>query len=156
MWLVRQSHACSSAWFLPVLRTDQYGLQRRVLVYTTLGCIRRNMSHDAYVEYSTESVRCRGTETYSYGMARHGTRVCQKCSLSRKRPAREVELTGRGCFFDGCHIKHSVREAVPARKYYLEMWTKKMEHKRGKRKLQNAMIWYVVCYFEQYWVLCLR
>ena len=156
MWLVRQSQACSSACFLPMLRIGQYGLSVRVPVYAPLDCIRRGMSHNTYAEYSTESVRCRGTETYSYGMARHGTRVCQKCSLSRKRPAREVELTGRGCFFDGCHIKHSVREAVPARKYYLEMWTKKMEHKRGKRKLQNAMIWYDVCYFEQYWVLCLR
>ena len=49
-------------------------------------------------------------------------RVCHKCSLIRKRPTREVELTGRGCFCDGCHIKHSIREAVPAKKYYyLEM-----------------------------------
>ena len=40
------------------------------------------------------------------------------CSLSRKRPAREVELPGRGCFCDGCHIKHSIREAVPAKKHY--------------------------------------
>ena len=49
-------------------------------------------------------------------------RVCRKCSLSRKRPTREVELTGRGCFCDCCHTKHSIREAVPAKKYYyLEM-----------------------------------
>ena len=58
------------------------------------------------------------------------------CSLSRKRPAREVELPGRGCFCDGCHIKHSIREAVPAKKhYYPEMWTKIKEYKRGQRKL---------------------
>ena len=49
-------------------------------------------------------------------------RVCHKYSTRRKRPTREVELTGRGCFCDGCHIKHSIREAVPAKKYYyLEM-----------------------------------
>ena len=58
--------------------------------------------------------------------------VGHNCSLSRKIPAREVELTGRGCFCDGCHLKHSVREAVPAKKYYyLEMRTKIKEHKRG-------------------------
>ena len=45
-------------------------------------------------------------------------RVCNKCSLSRTRPTREVELTGRGCFCDGCHIKHTIREAFPAKKYY--------------------------------------
>ena len=46
-------------------------------------------------------------------------RVCRRiCSLSKKRPAREVELTGRGCFCDGCHIKHTIREAFPAKKYY--------------------------------------
>ena len=44
-------------------------------------------------------------------------RVCHKCSLNRKRSTREVELTGRGCFCDGCHIKHSIREEVPAKKY---------------------------------------
>ena len=45
-------------------------------------------------------------------------RVCHKCSLSKKRPTREVELTGRRCFCDGCHIEHSVVEAVTAKKYY--------------------------------------
>ena len=54
---------------------------------------------------------------------RHGirtgvARVCHKCSLSRKRPTREVELTGRGCICDGCHIKHLTRVGVPAKKYY--------------------------------------
>ena len=84
-------------------------------------------------------------------------RVCHKYSTRRKRPTREVELTGRGCFCDGCHIKHSIREAVPAKKYYyLEMWTKIKEHKRGQRKLQNAMIWYAGFHFDQYWILCLR
>ena len=45
-------------------------------------------------------------------------RVRLICSLSRKGPTREVELTDRGRFRDGCHIKHSIREAVPANKYY--------------------------------------
>ena len=45
-------------------------------------------------------------------------RISYTCSLSRKRPTREVELTGRGCFCDGCHIKHIIREAFPAKKYY--------------------------------------
>ena len=42
-------------------------------------------------------------------------RVRRICSLSRKRPTREVENTGRGCLCDGCHIKHRIREAVPAK-----------------------------------------
>ena len=58
-------------------------------------------------------------------------RVLRICSLSRKRPTREVELTGRGRFCDGCHIRHSIREAFPAKKCYLpEMSTKIKEHNR--------------------------
>ena len=51
------------------------------------------MSHDAYVEYSTESVRCRGTETYSYGMARHGTRIVAAyiCALESNSPTEDSE-----------------------------------------------------------------
>ena len=70
-------------------------------------------------------------------------RVCHIFSLSRKRSTREVRLNGRGCDCDGCHITHSTREAVPAKKYYyLELWTKIKEHNRSQRKLQNDMTWY--------------
>ena len=82
MWLARWGQACSSACFLPMLCTGQYRLPVRVPVYTTPGCIRRNMSHSAYAYYSTESIRCRGTENVSirYGTAwyayRRGVYLC--------------------------------------------------------------------------------
>ena len=46
-------------------------------------------------------------------------RISYMCSLSRKRPTREVELAGRGCFCDGCHIQHIVREAFPCKETLL-------------------------------------
>ena len=68
-----------------MLRTGQYGLSVRVPVYTPLGCIRRNMSHNAYAEYRTESVYVvEERKTCSYGMTRHGTRIVAAyiCDLS--------------------------------------------------------------------------
>ena len=45
-----------------------------------------------------------------------GRRACWPCMLDeKKRLTGEVELTGRGCFRDRCHVNRSVREAAPAR-----------------------------------------
>ena len=59
-----------------MLLTGRYGLSVHVPVYTTSGCIRHNMSHNAFAYYSAESVFViEERKTCSHGMARHGARI---------------------------------------------------------------------------------
>ena len=88
-----------------MLRTGQYGLSVRVPVYTTSGCMRRNMSHNAFAYYSAESVFVvEERKTCSHGMGRHGTRIraAYMCVLligvlqqKIQRISRENPRTGR-------------------------------------------------------------
>ena len=91
-------------------------------------------------------------------------RISYMCSPSRKRPTREVELTGRGCFCDGCHIKHIIRmgsgsckenTANNIRKYEPKLlWSKYKGTQQGPTKIAKC---YDIngCHFDQHLISCL-